>query len=123
MHSDTAQKILIIIHAPPYGSERCFSALRLALALAAHEQPKAEVKVFLMSDAVVAALPNQKDASGKTMQGMDDELVAAGVQVKLCQTCAWARGIGELPLIAGCSLGTLAGLAQDVLQADKVITL
>ena len=27
------QKILIIIHAPPYGSERCLSALRVATAL------------------------------------------------------------------------------------------
>ncbi len=76
-----------------------------------------------MSDAVVAALPGQQDASGKTLQNMVEELVAAGVSVKLCQTCAWARGLGELPLIAGCSLGTLVGLAQDVLQADKVITL
>ena len=76
-----------------------------------------------MSDAVVAALPNQKDASGKTLQGMVEELLAAGVQIRLCQTCAWARGMGELPLVAGCSLGTLVGLAEDVLQADKVITL
>ena len=28
------QSILIIIHAPPYGSERCLSGLRLATALA-----------------------------------------------------------------------------------------
>ena len=123
MHIDTAQKILVIVHAPPYGSERCFSALRLALALASHEHSRAEIKVFLMSDAVVAALPNQKDASGKTLQGMVEELLAAGVQIRLCQTCAWARGMGELPLVAGCSLGTLVGLAEDVLQADKVITL
>jgi sulfur relay (sulfurtransferase) complex TusBCD TusD component (DsrE family) len=25
------QKLLIILHAPPYGSERCLSVLRLAL--------------------------------------------------------------------------------------------
>ena len=30
------QKVLIIIHAAPYGSERCLSGLRVAAALAAH---------------------------------------------------------------------------------------
>ena len=51
------QKILLIVHAPPYGSERCLSALRLALALAAREGDKPLLDVFLMSDATVLALP------------------------------------------------------------------
>ena len=37
------QKILIIIHAPPYGSERCLSGLRLATALAGRDD-KPEVR-------------------------------------------------------------------------------
>ena len=49
------QKIAIVLHAAPYGSERCLSALRIANMLAAHDaQP--EVTVFLMSDATVLAL-------------------------------------------------------------------
>jgi len=47
-------KILIIINDPPYGTERCFNALRLALALLKQEE-KPEISVFLMADAVVAA--------------------------------------------------------------------
>jgi sulfur relay (sulfurtransferase) complex TusBCD TusD component (DsrE family) len=44
------QNILIIINAPPYGSERCLSALRLATALAGNDA-KPAIRIFLMSDA------------------------------------------------------------------------
>lgn len=116
------QKILIIIHAPPYGSERCLSALRLASALVAVDGPTPEVQVFLMSDATVLALPNQVDGAGNGLQGMVEELVRHDVPIKMCRTCAFARGLGELPLIPGASIGTLVELAQATLAADKVIT-
>ncbi len=114
------QNILIIAHASPYGSERCLSALRVALALA-REQDKAKVTLFLMSDATVVGLPNQQDA-GQTLQTMVEELVALKVPVHLCRTCALARGLGELKLIDGCDIRTLADLAAATLAADKVIT-
>ncbi|HND25884.1 MAG TPA: DsrE family protein [Rhodocyclaceae bacterium] len=115
------QKILIIVHAPPYGSERCLSALRLAIALAGSDaQPK--VELFLMSDATVMALPHQQDANGSGLQGMVEELVRNGVTIRLCRTCALARGLGDLPLIPGTTIGTLPELAQATLDADKVIT-
>lgn len=115
------QNILIIVHAPPYGSERCLSALRLALALAGHDDAP-QVRVFLMSDATVLGLPNQVDGAGKGLQGMVEELVALGVTLQLCRTCALARGLGDLPLIPGAVIGTLAELAQATLEADKVVT-
>ncbi|MBS1158755.1 MAG: DsrE-like protein [Proteobacteria bacterium] len=115
------QKILIILHAPPYGSERCLSALRLATALAGNDA-KPEVTLFLMSDATVLGLPNQVDGAGNGLQGMVEQLVAQGVVIKLCRTCALARGLGELPLIPGTSIGTLIELAESTLAADKVIT-
>lgn len=115
------QKIVIIIHAPPYGSERCLSALRLATALVSCDQ-KPELQLFLMSDATVLGLPNQVDGTGNGLQGMVEELVSHGVSVRVCRTCAFARGIGELPLIPGASIGTLGELAQATLAADKVIT-
>lgn len=117
------QKILLIVHAPPYGSERCLSALRVAgslLALPQEQMP--QLQLFLMSDATVLALPGQVDASGKTLQSMVETLVEHGVTPRVCRTCAQARGIAELPLIPGCSIGTLADLAQATLWADKVIT-
>ena len=115
------QKILIIVHAPPYGSERCLSALRLANALMGQDN-KPELRVFLMSDATVLGLPNQQDGAGNGLQTLVEELVQHGVPIKLCRTCALARGLAELPLIPGTSIGTLPELAQWTLEADKVIT-
>ena len=115
------QNILIIIHAAPYGSERCLSALRLATALAGSDR-KPEVRIFLMSDATVLGLPNQIDGTGNGLQGMVEPLVAQGVDIRLCRTCAQARGLSELPLIPGLAIGTLVELAEATLAADKVIT-
>lgn len=115
------QKILIIIHAAPYGSERCLSALRLATALTGNDQ-KPEVRVFLMSDATVLGLPNQIDGTGNGLQGMVEGLVEQGVDIRLCRTCAQNRGLIDLPLIKGAGIGTLVELAEATLAADKVIT-
>ena len=115
------QKILIIIHAAPYGSERCLSGLRVATALAGRDD-KPEVKVFLMSDATVLGLPNQVDGATNGLQGMVETLINHGVQVRSCRTCALARGIAELPQIPGVTIGTLVELAQATVDADKVIT-
>lgn len=115
------QKILLIIHAPPYGSERCLSALRLATALAGRDD-KPQVRIFLMSDATVLGLPNQIDGATNGLQGMVETLVGYGVDIRLCRTCALARGLAELPLIPGTAIGTLADLAEATLAADKVIT-
>lgn len=117
------QKILIIVHAPPYGSERCLSALRVANALAGVDAPSTpQLRVFLMSDATILALPNQQDGDGKGLQAMVEELTARQVPVVVCRTCALARGLADLPLLPGTRIGTLAELAESSLWADKVIT-
>jgi uncharacterized protein involved in oxidation of intracellular sulfur len=115
------QKVLIIIHAAPYGSERCLSGLRLATALAGHDS-KPEVKIFLMSDATIVGLPNQIDGATNGLQGVVETLVNHGVEIRSCRTCALARGLAELPLISGVTIGTLPELAQATLDADKAIT-
>ena len=113
------QKILFVIHAAPYGSERCRSALRAALSLADRDQ-QAQVRLFLMSDATGLALPNQ-DAGGESLLPMLQDLLARGVPVKLCRTCAQARGFMDLTLLAGCAIGTLDDLSDWTLEADKVL--
>ena len=115
------QKILIIIHAAPYGSERCLSGLRLATALAGRDD-KPQVQVFLMSDATVLGLPNQVDGATNGLQGMVETLINHGVPIRSCRTCALARGIAELPQIPGVTIGTLVELAQATVDADKVVT-
>ena len=116
------QKVLIIVHAPPYGSERVLSALRLATSLTGMDADAPEVRLFLMSDATVLALPGQKDGATSGLQAMVEELVSRGVSIRSCRTCALARGIAEVPLIGGVTIGTLPELAQSTLWADKVIT-
>lgn len=117
------QKILIIVHAPAYGSERMLSALRLATAIAAQEEETVDLRLFMMSDAVTVGLPNQPPAeAGGGLQHMLEDLMQRGAQVRLCRTCAVARGLGEAPLIPGVAIGTLTELAAWTVQADKVIT-
>ncbi|HEX5804190.1 MAG TPA: DsrE family protein [Azospira sp.] len=117
------QKILMIVHAPPYGSERVLSALRLATALVGQEDERVDLSVFMMSDAVTVGLSGQAVAeAGGGLQQMIENLVEHGVAVRLCRTCAVARGVTELPLIAGVAIGTLADMAAVAIEADKVIT-
>ena len=68
-----------------------------------------------MRGAAYARVSNDKES-------MVEALVAEGVTIKLCRTCALARGLAELTLIPGLSIGTLPELADWTLAADKVIT-
>lgn len=114
------QEIVIIANGAPYGSESLFNALRLAIAL--NEQGGANLRLFLMSDAVVAALAGQAPAEGYNLRQMLEILLAQGSLIRLCKSCTDARGISPLPLIDGIEIGTLPLLAQWTLAADKVLT-
>jgi uncharacterized protein involved in oxidation of intracellular sulfur len=117
------QQVLIIVHAPAYGSERMLSALRLATAILCQEIETVGLHIFMMSDAVTVGLPNQPDAvAGGGLQQMIEGLLEHGAQIRLCRTCAVARGLADLAFIRGVSIGTLAELAELTLSADKVIT-
>ncbi|MCI0714289.1 MAG: DsrE family protein [Chloroflexi bacterium] len=115
-------KVLIIINDAPYGSEKAYNALRLALALR-KEHADIEVQIFLMADAVLCALPQQKTPDGYyNLERMFKGLVQKGVQIKACGTCADARGLRELNLIDGVELSTMSQLAAWVAEADKALT-
>lgn len=62
MNTDSQQKTLFIINDAPYGSERPYNALRLALNLVKREA--AEVRVFLTGDGVLCAQKGQKTPNG-----------------------------------------------------------
>lgn len=115
------QNILIISNGAAYGSESLFNSLRLAIALK-EQDASLSLKLFLMSDAVTAALKGQRPGEGYNIQQMLEILTAQNVPVLLCKTCAEGRGISELPFIEGVEIGTLVQLAKWTLQADKVLT-
>jgi uncharacterized protein involved in oxidation of intracellular sulfur len=114
-----SQQILIIASGAPYGSESLFNALRLGLAL---QEEGASLRLFLLSDAVSAAIATQAPAEGYHLRQMLDILLVQGAEVRLCQSCCDARGIGALPLIEGIRIDHLPTLAQWTLAADKVLT-
>lgn len=113
--------ILLIANGAAYGQESLFNALRLAISLK-EEQTDLNLKLFLMSDAVVAGIAGQQPREGYHLQQMLEILTAQRVPVKLCKTCADARGISQLKLADGVEIGTLLELAQWTLLADKVLT-
>jgi uncharacterized protein involved in oxidation of intracellular sulfur len=115
------QKVIFMLNASPYGSERVLTALRLALALADNEN-KPDLHLFLLSDAVVTAKAGQSVASGATLGDMLQDLLASGAEIKVCKTCAVARGLAESDLIAGIGIGTMPELAALTLSADKLLT-
>jgi uncharacterized protein involved in oxidation of intracellular sulfur len=61
---DGKKTYLFIINDSPYGSERPYNALRLAMNLA--KLPEACVQVFLMGDGVNCAVADQKTPNGCT---------------------------------------------------------
>lgn len=112
----------MIINDAPYGSEKVYNALRLAMALQ-KEQKEAHVRVFLMADAVTCALRNQSTPQGNyNVERMLRSIVTQGGQVKACGSCAEARGLRELPLLDGVEISTISQLAQWTGEAGKVLT-
>ena len=114
-------KTLLILNDPPYGTERCYNAVRLAHALLKND-PEAHVTVFLMADSVVAAKKGQKTPEGYyNMERMLKRVVVGKGSVLLCGTCMDARGMTEADLMDGVSRSTMDELASATLAADKVL--
>ena len=113
-------KIHFILNDPPYGTERYFNALRLALALQKAD-PAPEVSVFLMADAVGCAKAGQTTPDGYYNLESMIKGVASKARVLLCGTCLDARGISDGELVKGTQRSTMPELAQLTLEADKVL--
>jgi len=114
-------RYLLILNDPAYGTERSYNGFRLARSLAGQEG--AEVKVFLMGDAVTCALAGQKTPDGYyNLERMLRSTVTKGAQVGCCGTCLDARGIADDRLTAGAHRSSLDELAEWTAGAEKVIT-
>ncbi len=114
-------KTLFILNDPPYGTERCYNALRLAHALLKND-PQAEVTVFLMADSVVAARAGQKTPDGYyNMERMLKGVLVGKSSVLLCGTCMDARGMSDDDVLDGVRRSTMAELAAETIAADKLL--
>lgn len=114
--------LLFLINDAPYGTEKAYNGLRLAMALQ-KDHATVQVNVFLMADAVGYALPNQSTAQGYyNIERMLKSVLSKGGKVRICGTCADARGMRNLQLIEGADISNMAELAQWTIEADKVFT-
>ncbi len=114
-------KALFVLNDPPYGTERCFNGLRLTHALLKND-PAAEITVFLMADAVVAARKSQKTPDGYyNLERMLKRVVVGKGQVLLCGTCMDARGMTAEDMMEGARRSTMDELATATVAADKVL--
>ena len=115
-------KVLLVINDAPYGTEKAYNALRLAMTLE-REHADVELRIFLLGDAVACALPKQTTPQGYyNLERMLKAVISKGAPVKACESCIEARGLKELALIEGVQVGTMSELAGWVAESDKALT-
>ncbi len=114
-------KALMILNDAPYGTERTYNGLRLALKLL-QKAGDSDLTVFLMGDAVASAnaghvTPNGDDTVERMLKGV----VMQKGKVLLCGSCMDARGLRAQDLTEGCRRSTLEELTELTINSDKTV--
>lgn len=113
--------VLVILNDPPYGTERSYNALRLAISLAKRDD--VDLRVFLIGDAVSCAMVGQKVPDGYYhLERMIEVVARRGGAVGCCGTCLDARGITEDLVCKGAHRSSMDELTGWSLWADKVVS-
>jgi uncharacterized protein involved in oxidation of intracellular sulfur len=82
----------------------------------------ADISVFVMADAVLAAKGGQMTPEGSyNVERMLKRVLAAKGRVLLCDTCMDAQGIGETALMEGACRSTLDEPAAATIEANKAL--
>ena len=116
------RKVLVVVNDPPYGTERAYNALRLALNLQ-RKQSELTLRVFLVGDGASCAKKGQSVPSGYYhLEGMLRQIVKHGAAVGVCSTCMDTRGIDDAELIEGTRRSSLDEGTEWTLWADQVLT-
>ena len=111
---------LLILNDPPYGTERTYNGLRLAMNL--QKTKGNQVSVFLMGDAASASKAGQQTPNGfYNIERMVKGVISKGGEVLICGTCMDARGIKESEIVEGSRRSTMDELGQITAKADKVL--
>ena len=114
-------KTLFIVNDPPYGTERAYNALRLALNVLKKE-PSTELRMFLVGDGASCAKSGQSVPQGYyNVETMLKALVRRGGIVGVCGTCMDARGLKDTDLVEGTRRSSLDEMTEWTLWADKVL--
>ncbi len=114
-------KTLIILNDPPYGTERTYNGLRLALSLLGKHEGK-DLTVFLMADAVSSAKSGQKTPTGfYNIERMLKGVLTKKARVLLCGSCMDARGLRDEEILKGSRRSSMDELTDETIAADKVL--
>jgi uncharacterized protein involved in oxidation of intracellular sulfur len=113
--------LLMILNDQPYGTERTYNGLRLAMNLLSKVQD-VSVDVFLMGDAVAAAKTGQQTPTGYyNLERMVKGVLTRKGRILLCGTCMDARGLKADELVEGSGRSTLDELTELTAAAEKVL--
>jgi uncharacterized protein involved in oxidation of intracellular sulfur len=113
-------KNLVILNDAPYGNERSYNGLRLALTLAKSDGE--EVRLFLIGDAAACAKHGQKTPNGfYNIESMLKGIAAHGAEIAVCGSCMDARAIDAGDLMPGSMRGSMEVLTSWTREAEKVI--
>lgn len=114
-------RILFVVNDPPYGTERAYNALRLAINIV-KKDPSAELRMFLVGDAASCAKSGQKVPQGYyNIETMLKALGQAGCTVGVCATCMDARALKDTDLVEGTRRSSLNEMTEWTLWAEKVL--
>ncbi len=117
------QNILIIINDAPYGTEKAYNALRMAMTLQKEHAEEVQVNIFLLADAVSCALAGQITPTGYyNLERMLKSVIHKGGKVKSCGGCCDARGIQPSLFLKGIEKSNMKEFAAWTVEADKVLT-
>ena len=114
-------KSVFILNDAPYGTERSYNGLRLAMSLAKRDGE--QVRVFLMADAVACAIRGQKTPDGYyNIERMLRAILQRGGAVGCCGSCSDARALTDETRMEGAHRSSMDELTDWTLWADRVIT-
>lgn len=113
-------RYLIILNDPPYGTERSYNGLRLALTLQKRED--VQLSIFLMADSVLCAKRGQKTPDGYyNLERMLKGLASRRATIGTCSSCMDARGLTDEDLLPGVQRSSMEELTDWTVAADKVV--
>jgi len=112
------EDVLIVLNDAPYGTEKAYNGLRLAITLQARDN---KVNVFLMADAVFCGVPKQETPPGYyNINEMLGRVLTKGGRVAACGSCMKARGLSVEGLIKGVEQGSMALLSEWTENCGKI---
>lgn len=113
-------RTLFVLNDPPYGTERTYNGLRMAVALSKRDGE--QLKVFLIGDAASAAKRGQRVPTGYyNVETMLQSVAKRGVEIGVCGTCLEARGVADAELAEGAHRSNLEQLTDWTQWAERVL--